>query len=428
MRRKGFICFNFQTGEQRGFVASRLLVWRKELRLMRRIAVSPTGLIAFGLIFAAAAWAQAPQPYPDPAQQQYPPQGQYPPQQGQYPPPQSQQYPQQQTYPQQGQYPQQQYPPQGQYPPQQYPQQPANYPPQGQYPPQQPGAYPPQQAAPYPQAPPPYFPPQELDRVVSRIALYPDPLLAQVLSAATFSDQIPGAATWADQHHYLTGPALAAAIQADQLPYDPSVQSLLPFPNVLDMMASDPAWTRELGDAFLASQPAVMDAVQRMRQQAYNYGYLRTGPQVVVTPGPYITIAPVNPGFIVVPYYNPAVVFYPPRPGIVVTAAIGFRFGVAIGTAFAPWGWGVGVSRFNWGAHTVFINNAVWGRTWVNRASYVHPFPGVRRYAAAPAYRPGVGPAARAPESHELRPRSTQERKAWQNGRAREEDHHDEKR
>lgn len=380
--------------------------------MIRRIALTSTaGLILFGLAFG-----QTPQQYPDPAQQQYPPQGQYPPQQAPYPqqdqyPPQTQQYPQQ-TYPQQ------------QYPPQQYPQQPANYPPQGQYPPQQQAGYP-TQPAPYPQAPPPYFPPQELDRLVSRIALYPDPLLAQVLSAATFSDQIPGAATWADQHHYLTGPALAAAIQADQLPFDPSVQALLPFPNVLDMMASDPSWTRELGDAFLASQPAVMDSVQRMRQQAYRYGYLRTGPQIVVTPGPYIAIAPVNPGFIVVPYYNPAVVFYPPRPGIVVSAAIGFRFGVTIGTAFAPWGWGV--SRFDWGAHAVFINNARWGRTWVNRASYVHPYPGVRRFAAAPAFRPGAAPAARA-ESHELRPRNEQERRAWQNGRAREEEHKEEKR
>ncbi len=147
---------------------------------------------------------------------------------------------------------------------------------------------------------------------------------------------------------------------------------------------------------------------------------------MIVTPGPYIAIAPVNPAFIVVPVYSPAVVFYPPRPGIVVTAAIGFRFGVAIGPAFAPWGWGV--SRFDWRSHAIFVNNAVWGRTWTNRAAYVHPFPSVRRFAAAPAYRPGVAPAARVPESHALRPRNEQERKAWQNGRAREEEHRDEHR
>lgn len=356
-----------------------------------------TGRLAFSaVLFSFGAFAQAPQ-YP----QQAPP---YPPdQQTQYP----QQYPQQQPqYPAQ----QQQYPPQQQ----QYPAQQQQYPPQQQYP-QQPGAYPPPPAA-YPQQPPPYFPPQELDRVVSRIALYPDPLLAQVMAAATFSDQIPAAANWADQHHYLTGPALAAAIQSDQLPWDPSVQALLPFPNVLGMMASDPAWTRELGDAFLGNQQAVMDAVQRERRLAWNYGYLRSNPQIIVTNGPYIGIAPVNPGYIVVPYYNPAVVFFPPRPGIVVGAAIGFRFGITLGVAFQPWGWGF--NRFDWGAHAIIINNARWNRTWGNRLAYVHPYPAVRRFAPAP----GVRPAAR-PEAHDLRPRSAQERGAWQNGHAREEDH-----
>jgi hypothetical protein len=89
------------------------------------------------------------------------------------------------------------------------------------------------------QDPPPALPPQELDHLVSRIALYPDPLLAQVLAAATYSNDIPDAARWADEHHYLTGDGLAAAISADQLPWDPSVQALLPFPSVLDMMAND---------------------------------------------------------------------------------------------------------------------------------------------------------------------------------------------
>jgi hypothetical protein len=305
------------------------------------------------------------------------------------------------------------------YPPQQqpYPQQPAPYPPQaGQYPPQ---------SAPYPQQPPPNFPPAELDRVVSRIALYPDPLLAQVMAAATYSDQIPQAAGWADQHHYLTGDALAAAISADQLPWDPSVQALLPFPNILDMMASDPSWTRELGDAFLAEQPEVMDAVQRERQIAYRYGYLRSNPQILVTNGPYIAIAPVNPGFIVVPYYNPAVVFFPPRPGFYVGGAIGFNFGISLGIAFRPWGWGY--NRFDWGGHAIFVNNARWGRTWVNRGVYVHPYAANLRHYA-PAARPGGIAAARPAEAHELRPRSEPERKAWQNGRARQEEHRSDER
>jgi hypothetical protein len=259
--------------------------------------------------------------------------------------------------------------------------------------------------------PPPSYPPQELDRLVQRVALYPDPLLSQIFAAATFPDQIPDAAGWADQHHYLTGDALAAAISADRLPWDPSVQSLLPFPSVLDMMASDMGWTGEVGNAFLAQQPDMMDAVQRERRQAYDYGYLRSGPQVIVNGGPYITILPANPAFIVVPYYNPLIVFAPPRPGFFIGGAIGFRFGVAIGPAFAPWGWGV--NRFAWGEHRVFINNAPWGRTWANRGAYVHPYAAVPRYS---------GP--RTAERHELQGRSERERQAARTGRERVEEHH----
>ena len=83
-----------------------------------------------------------------------------------------------------------------------------------------------------------------------------------------------------------------AAISDDHLPWDPSVQSLLPFPSVLDMMASDMGWTSELGNAFLAQQPDLMDAVQRERHQAYDYGYLRTNPQVIVNPAPTLRFCP----------------------------------------------------------------------------------------------------------------------------------------
>src|ERR1700730_12034346 len=136
------------------------------------------------------------------------------------------------------------------------------------------------------------YPPGELDQLVSRIALYPDPLLAQILAAATYPDQIPDAATWADQHHYLNGRALADAIQGDQLPWDPSVQALLPFPSVLEMMSSDMNWTNDLGNSFLAQQQDVMEAVQRERRRARDYGYLRSNGQIVVAGGPYITIMP----------------------------------------------------------------------------------------------------------------------------------------
>ena len=218
----------------------------------------------------------------------------------------------------------------------------------------------------------PYYEPEQLDRMVSRVALYPDPLLAQVLAAATFPNDIPDAAAWADEHHNLSGGQLAAAIEGDQLPWDPSVQALLPFPNVLQMMASDMHWTTDLGDAFLGQQQEVMYAVQRMRQRARDYGYLRSGPQIVVAGGPYITIMPARPDYIVVPYYDPVVVYARPRPGFFIGAAIGFRFGVGVGVAFRPWGWGY--NRIAWDRRVVFINNAPWQRTWVNRHEYHHPY------------------------------------------------------
>ncbi len=270
-----------------------------------------------------------------------------------------------------------------------------------------------------PPPPPPSFPPPQLDQLVARIALYPDPLLAQILAAATYPNDIPAAAQWADQHHYLTGQALAAAIGADQLPWDPSVQALLPFPSVLDMMNSDMNWTAQMGNAFLAQPQDVMDAVQRQRALAQRYGYLSTNGQVVVSGGPYITILPVNPGFIVVPYYDPAVVFFAPRPGFVIGGAIHFGFGVTIGGFFAPWGWVAGGIRFDWGAHAVFLNNARWGRTWANRAVYVHPYAGIRRPA------PGF---VRPPEAHTLRPRSEPERVAPRQGRPSPREEHREER
>jgi hypothetical protein len=261
-------------------------------------------------------------------------------------------------------------------------------------------------------APPPSFSPEQLDRLVSRIALYPDPLLAQVLAAATFPDQIPDAAKWSDEHHYLAGDQLATAISEDHLPWDPSVQAMLPFPSILDMMASDMNWTTDLGNAFLAQRQDAMDAVQRMRQKAKDFGYLRSNGQVVVSGGPYIEIAPVNPAFIPVPYYDPLVVYAAPRPGFFVGGAIGFGFGVTIGTFFRPWGWGY--SRFDWRGHGFLIDNRPWGRTWVNRGVYAHPYRGgAQRWDAG-----------RRVEGHELVRRSEHEREAPRAGHPHEEEHH----
>jgi len=270
-------------------------------------------------------------------------------------------------------------------------------------------------------AQPPYFPPAELDNLVARIALYPDSLLAQALAAATFPDQIPDAARWADGHHYLSGDALAQAISADQLPWDPSVQALLPFPSVLDMMASDMNWTSALGNAFLSQRDAVMDAVQRERHRAWDYGYLRPNAQVAVSYGPYIEISPVNPGYVVVPYYDPRVVYVAPRPGFFVGGAINFGFGVSIGAAFRPWGWGY--NRFGWNTHTVIINNNTWNRTYVNRGTYVHPY-----QVARPAVPARPGPPPRAVEQHTIHERTPVERESPHRGRAPVEEHrHDDR-
>jgi hypothetical protein len=247
------------------------------------------------------------------------------------------------------------------------------------------------------------YSPAELERIVSPIALYPDPLLAQVLAAATYPSDIPDAARWADAHRSITGDRLAAVVTADDLAWDPSVQALLPFPSVLDMMARDTAWTEELGNAVLVDRPDVMDAVQHMRHAAWEYGYLRSNTAVTVTGGPWIEILPVDGLDVPVPSYDPLVVFGPPGPGIFVGNAIGFGFRVGLGPAFAPWGWGT--TRLVWPRHVVIINRTPWRRTWDNRAVYVHPYamqrtPGQRvtrspRDRSAASTRPAAPPAHR---------------------------------
>lgn len=214
----------------------------------------------------------------------------------------------------------------------------------------------------------------ELDQLVARIALYPDPLLANVLTASTYWDEIPDAAAWAKAHSYLKGDALAAAMQADRLQWDPTVLALLPFPGVLDMMARDMAWTKKLGTAVLYQDQDVMDAVQRLRHQAMSYGYLMPNHYMdVVDDNGYIEISPVNPSVVYVPAYNPAVVFAPPRPGFAVAGAIRFGPAITIGGALGKWGWWYG-SGFRWASHTILIDRRPWRRVWANRVEYVHPY------------------------------------------------------
>jgi|KBSMisStandDraft_5_1062788.scaffolds.fasta_scaffold63266_3 hypothetical protein len=254
------------------------------------------------------------------------------------------------------------------------------------------------------------YPPAELDRLVSRIALYPDPLLAQVLAASTFPEQIPDASRWADDHHYLTGQPLANAIAGDHLPFDPSVQALLPFPSVLHMMAADMPWTTSLGNAFLDQPNDVTDAAQRLRLQARDYGYLRTNTQVTVSSGPYVEILPASPSFIVVPYYDPVVVFARPLPGYRPLVAIRYGYTVPVGVYYRPWGWGA--NRIVWTNHAVIINDVRWGRMRANAVTYVHPYTAVPRYAAP-----------RPPEPHRVVPPTARERQQEQHGERPHEEH-----
>jgi hypothetical protein len=276
----------------------------------------------------------------------------------QYPPPTPPQYPQ--GPPQSQTPPQQPYPQQQQYP--QYPQGQAQYPPSQGYPPQG-----------YPAAnQPPILPPQQLDQMVASIALYPDGLLAHVLTAATFPQQIPEAAGWANQHAYLHGEALAQAIREDNLPWDVSVLALLPFPQVLSQMAQYMQWTQQLGDAVLAQRGDVMDAVQRLRARANQEGYLRdpqfTQYERVEVAGPgIIQIDPIGPAYYV-PYYNPQIFFVAPRPGFYA----GFSFGpaITIGGFFGGFGWGAGYG-FGWRDHAILFGGNPWNRGWVDRGRVV---------------------------------------------------------
>jgi hypothetical protein len=222
--------------------------------------------------------------------------------------------------------------------------------------------------------------------VVARVALYPDPLLAQVLAAASFSDQIPDAYKWAQDHQSLKGDPLVQAMQSANFSFDPSVQALIPFPTVLQMMNQDLNWTAQLGSAVLVQRGDVMDAVQRMRKKAYDAGNLKSTQQVqVVQSSPQvIEIQPPSPQVFYVPTYNPAVVYAPappPPPGpstgaVVASALIGFAAGVAITAAFSN-SWCGYHGGFGWSSHTVIINNGAWGRTWVNHTTYVHTWGGV---------------------------------------------------
>jgi hypothetical protein len=159
-------------------------------------------------------------------------------------------------------------------------------------------------------AQPRIYPQAELDALLAPIALYPDPLLSQVLVAATYPDDVREAAAWSRANAHLKGDEALRA--ADALPWDPSIKALLAYPDLLARMDESPQWTADLGAAFLAQEPQVMETVQALRQRAQASGFLQSdGYQSVQQQSSYIVVQPVHSHVVYLPWYNPLVVYGP---------------------------------------------------------------------------------------------------------------------
>src|SRR6266566_4662616 len=216
----------------------------------------------------------------------------------------------------------------------------------------------------------PKIPNDQLDSLVAPIALYSDPLLAQTLAASTYPLEIIQLQQWMDQNKNLQGKALAAAVAKQ--PWDPSIQSLVEFPDVVQRTAGNIQWTTDLGNAFLSQQSDVMDAVQRLRGKAQGTGNLKTNAQSVVktetvsSGKQVIEIQQANPDVVYVPSYDPTVVYGPAPveypyypytyPGYVPGTALAWGAGIALGAA--AWGaWGGHWGNCDWNGGNVNINN-----------------------------------------------------------------------
>ena len=244
------------------------------------------------------------------------------------------------------------------------------------------------QQVPAPAYPPPQpaFTQAELDQMLAPIALYPDSLLSQILMASTYPLEVVEAARWSKANPGLRGEDAVNAFASQ--PWDPSVKSLLAFPQILSMMDERLDWTRRLGDAFLAQEQQVMETVQALRARAYQAGNLRSGDQVqVLAEGDTIAIEPVNPQVVYVPYYDPLVVYgtwwWPAYPPVYWPAWPGYY--VRPGFAFA-WGVGVGISvgfffgAFDWHHHHVNVVNV---HNYYYRGAGVRAAPGPWRHDVA---------------------------------------------
>ncbi len=212
----------------------------------------------------------------------------------------------------------------------------------------------------------PLIPADQLDSLVAPIALYPDPLLSQVLVASTYPLEIVQLQQWLVKNPNLKDQALVDAVSKQA--WDPSIQAMAALPEVVKRLSDDVRWTTDLGNAFLAQQGDVMDAVQRMRQKAQGTGALKSNEQLKVETQQVenkqvIVVQQASPEVVYVPSYNPTVVYgapvypyppiyYPPYAGVVAASAISFGVGVAIGAAWGGgWGWGAG-----WGGNDINVN------------------------------------------------------------------------
>jgi len=248
--------------------------------------------------------------------------------------------------------------------------------------------------------------PEQLQQLVAPIALYPDSLVAQILTASTFPEQVVEADRWVEDRPDLTGDALAKAV--DQLNWDPSVKALTAFPSVLGNMDKNLSWTSSLGDAYYNQQQDVMDAIQVMRQRAEQAGNLKTTPQqTVTTEGSTIAIQPANPTVVYVPAYDPWLIYgYPivawpgwyPYPGIWFGGPY-LSFGVGFGVGFfAGFGWGWPHWGFDWhNRYVVYNNTRYYSRsvTFYNRNTFyrgtpahggVHPGPATGAVEHGPTF------------------------------------------
>ena len=249
---------------------------------------------------------------------------------------------------------------------------------------------------------------KDLQQLVAPIALYPDALVAQVLGAATFPDQVAAASVWVDQNKSLTGDKLMKAVDAQ--PWDPSVKALTQFPTVLDDLAKNLSWTSSLGEAYHLQSADVMKAVQTLRAQAKAAGNLKSGSQItVVQESPQtIVIQPTNPQVVYVPQYNPTVVYGTPYapPGystaaVVTTGLLAFGAGIAIGAMMnnSCCGWGYSYWNCNWHGGAVYYGGgAYYGNTAWRGGAYGSSATAYGPYGSATAargYNPSTGTYAR---------------------------------